>query len=155
MLLEAETNKYCPGGYDIGAMSNLITWVLNFFLSVCVEYVVCDESLKNWYKKSQNFSKYPEFCIDWHRKMAGKMSYNFAKLGPFLNGIRNPKNIRNIRNFENAKCHKHPTPTPSQRRTVCIYCTLTQEGGRVEPERKLEGQQFIKLGRKYQQQHCK
>jgi hypothetical protein len=31
MLLEAETNKYCPGGYDIGAISNLITWVLNFF----------------------------------------------------------------------------------------------------------------------------
>jgi hypothetical protein len=30
-LLEAETNKYCPGGYDIGAISNLITWVLNFF----------------------------------------------------------------------------------------------------------------------------
>jgi hypothetical protein len=29
--LEAETNKYCPGGYDIGAISNLITWVLNFF----------------------------------------------------------------------------------------------------------------------------
>jgi hypothetical protein len=34
MLLEAETNKYCPGGYDFGAISNLITWVLKFFLSV-------------------------------------------------------------------------------------------------------------------------
>ncbi len=33
MLLEAETNKYYPGGNDIGAISNLITWVLNFFLS--------------------------------------------------------------------------------------------------------------------------
>ncbi len=33
MLLEAESNKYCPGGNDIGAISNLITWVLNFFLS--------------------------------------------------------------------------------------------------------------------------
>jgi hypothetical protein len=33
MLLEAETNKYCPGGNDLGAISNLITWVLNFFLS--------------------------------------------------------------------------------------------------------------------------
>jgi hypothetical protein len=38
MLLEAETNKYCPGGYDIGAISNLITWVLNFFLSVFHRY---------------------------------------------------------------------------------------------------------------------
>jgi hypothetical protein len=37
-LLEAETNKYCPGGYDIGAISNLITWVLNFFLSVADRY---------------------------------------------------------------------------------------------------------------------
>ena len=34
MLLEAETNKYCPGGNDFGAISNLITWVLDFFLSV-------------------------------------------------------------------------------------------------------------------------
>jgi hypothetical protein len=34
-LLEAETNKYCPGGYDIGAISNLITWVLNFFFVYC------------------------------------------------------------------------------------------------------------------------
>jgi hypothetical protein len=33
--LEAETNKYCPGGNDTGAISNLITWVLNFFLSAC------------------------------------------------------------------------------------------------------------------------
>jgi hypothetical protein len=32
--VEAETNKYCPGGNDIGALSNLITWVLNFFFSV-------------------------------------------------------------------------------------------------------------------------
>jgi hypothetical protein len=39
MLLEAETNKYCPVGYDIGAISNLITWVLNFFLSVPPENV--------------------------------------------------------------------------------------------------------------------
>ncbi len=38
MLLEAETNKYCPGGYDIGAISNLITWVLIFFLSVYVAW---------------------------------------------------------------------------------------------------------------------
>jgi hypothetical protein len=38
MLLEAETNKYCPGGNDFGAISNLITWVLDFFLSVHVIY---------------------------------------------------------------------------------------------------------------------
>jgi hypothetical protein len=34
MLLEAETNKYCPGENDFGAISNLITWVLDFFFSV-------------------------------------------------------------------------------------------------------------------------
>jgi hypothetical protein len=38
MLLEAETNKYCPGGNDIGAISNLITWVLDFFLSAVVSF---------------------------------------------------------------------------------------------------------------------
>ncbi len=37
MLLEAETNKYCPDGNDFGAISNLITWVLNFFLSVSIQ----------------------------------------------------------------------------------------------------------------------
>jgi hypothetical protein len=37
MLLEAETNKYCPGGNDTGAISNLITWVLNFFFSVILD----------------------------------------------------------------------------------------------------------------------
>jgi hypothetical protein len=36
--LEVETNKYCPGGYDFGAISNLITWVLNFFLSAGKPY---------------------------------------------------------------------------------------------------------------------
>jgi hypothetical protein len=37
-LLEAETNKYCPGGNDIGAISNLITWVLDFFLSAFAQF---------------------------------------------------------------------------------------------------------------------
>jgi hypothetical protein len=42
MLLEAETNKYCPGGNDFGAISNLITWVLDFFLSVArISVVPC------------------------------------------------------------------------------------------------------------------
>jgi hypothetical protein len=40
MLLEAETNKYCPGGYDFGAISNLITWVLNFSLSVDLTFKI-------------------------------------------------------------------------------------------------------------------
>jgi hypothetical protein len=45
---------------------------------------------------------------------------------------------------------QHP-PSPSQPHTVCIYCTLIWGGGRVDPERRLEGQQFTKIerGRKY------
>jgi hypothetical protein len=42
--LEAETNKYCPGGNDIGAISNLITWVLNFFLSAYL--LLCFKALR-------------------------------------------------------------------------------------------------------------
>jgi hypothetical protein len=34
MLLEAEINKCCPSGNATGAISNLITWVPQFFLSV-------------------------------------------------------------------------------------------------------------------------
>jgi hypothetical protein len=34
MLLEAEiNNKYFTSGYEFGAISNLITWFLKFFLS--------------------------------------------------------------------------------------------------------------------------
>ncbi len=39
MLLEAETNKYCPGGNDMCAISNLITWVLNFFFE-CMRKII-------------------------------------------------------------------------------------------------------------------
>jgi hypothetical protein len=39
MLLEAETNKYCPGGNDFGAISNLITWVLNFFFDCGIDII--------------------------------------------------------------------------------------------------------------------
>jgi hypothetical protein len=68
--------------------------------------------------------------------------------------------------WSDTKCHKllqnmvpnrtlHSPPPPSHTLSIHIYCALTQEGGRVEPERMFEGQQFIKLGRIYQQQHCK
>ncbi len=55
MLLEAETNKYCPGGYDFGAISKLITWVLNFFLSaghvrpgIRIEMTLVMQVLMSW-----------------------------------------------------------------------------------------------------------
>ncbi len=48
MLLEAETNKYCPSGYDIGAISNLITWVLSFFLSACQSWASLDAPTRPW-----------------------------------------------------------------------------------------------------------
>jgi hypothetical protein len=41
MLLEAETNKYCPGGYDFGAISNLITWVLDFYFECGAGCIMC------------------------------------------------------------------------------------------------------------------
>ncbi len=43
---------------------------------------------------------------------------------------------------------QHPPP-PSQSHTVILYFD-TGKGGGVEPERRLEGQQFSKLGQKYQ-----
>jgi hypothetical protein len=38
-VVGGRTNKYCPGGYDFGAISNLITWVLNFFFE-CAYYLI-------------------------------------------------------------------------------------------------------------------
>jgi hypothetical protein len=45
--------------------------------------------------------------------------------------------------------------TPPLTHCICIYSTLIHTGkggseGRVKPERRGEGQQFTKLGRKYQ-----
>jgi hypothetical protein len=64
MLLEAETNKYCPGGYDFGAISNLITWVLNFFFE-------CGRA------------KFPLLCIISRRKKTFELApANFIKKKP-------------------------------------------------------------------------
>jgi hypothetical protein len=43
-----------------------------------------------------------------------------------------------------------PIPSPTKRLYTTIYLFTQEVGGRVEPERRLERQQFTKLGRKYQ-----
>jgi hypothetical protein len=47
---------------------------------------------------------------------------------------------------------QHPHPLPATHYLYKLYFdTGKGEGvGRVKPERRLEGQQFLKLGRKYQ-----
>ena len=54
----------------------------------------------------------------------------------------------------NAKCRHLKTLTCKEtlrRVFICLRIIIhTGKGGRVEPERRLEGQQFTKLGRKYQ-----
>jgi hypothetical protein len=45
---------------------------------------------------------------------------------------------------------QNPIPSPHYTLYTCIQYTYTdREGGTVEPERRLEGQQFTKLSRKY------
>ncbi len=41
---------------------------------------------------------------------------------------------------------QHPLPLPATHGQYILYM---EGGGRVEPERRLEGQQFPKVGRKY------
>ncbi len=47
---------------------------------------------------------------------------------------------------------QNPIPPPPRIRlySILIHTGKGVGGGRVEPERRLEGQQFTKLGRKYQ-----
>jgi hypothetical protein len=75
------------------------------------------------------------FCLEWSSNFVGSGSGQ----------------IQSIKLLQNMVSNRTPSPAPSQPRTICIYCTLTQgrEGG-VEQERRLEGQQFTMLGRKYQ-----
>jgi hypothetical protein len=46
---------------------------------------------------------------------------------------------------------QNPMYSPPPPHTVYVYTYLPGKGGRFESERRLEGQQFTKLGRKYQQ----
>jgi hypothetical protein len=60
------------------------------------------------------------------------------------------KKIDLQRDFAAGVYLKTPYPTLQ---TVYVYTSIliqTGKGGRVEPERRLEGQKFTKLGRKYQ-----
>ncbi len=55
--------------------------------------------------------------------------------------------------FSEAQNPIPPPPLLTHCMTVRVYCTVysdRKEGRGVEPERRLEGQQFTKLGRKYQ-----
>ncbi len=81
------------------------------------------------------------FCLGWSSNFVGSESGQIQSFNLLQNMVSN-------------RTQYHPTSIPA-RHFLYIYCTLTQGrgegGGRVEPERRLEGQQFTKLGRKYKQ----
>jgi hypothetical protein len=80
------------------------------------------------------------FCLGW--------SSNFV--GPESGQKQSVKLLQN----KASNRTQHPPPPPSH--TLSVYCILYFDigkggkGGRVEPERRLEVQQFTKLGPKYQ-----
>ncbi len=77
------------------------------------------------------------FCLGWSSNFLGSKSGRYRVLN--FSRIWSPTGLNT------------PRPLPATHRPY-TYCTLTQgrERGGVEPERKLKGQQFTKLGRKYQ-----
>ncbi len=89
----------------------------------------------------------------------GTLRHVFICLGPppLLGFVWGGKAILQILNLViyrmlNACRIWSPTGLHTLKRTVCINCTFTQGRGgcRVEPERRLKGQEFKKLGQKYQ-----
>ncbi len=77
------------------------------------------------------------FCMGW--------SSNF--LGSESGQIQRVKLLQNVV----SKTTQNPPPAPFQPHTVCKILNFdTEKGGGGEPERMLVGQQFTKLGRKYQ-----
>ncbi len=73
------------------------------------------------------------FCLGW--------SSNFS--------CSESGQIQGVKLLQNMVSKRDSIPTtPFQAHTVSIYCTLTQGGGGIEPERRLEWQQFTKLGQK-------
>jgi hypothetical protein len=78
------------------------------------------------------------FCLEWSSNFVGSESGQ----------------IQNVKLLQNMVSNRtqHPPPPPSH--TLPVWTVLWhrkgEKGGRVEPERRLEGQQFTKLGRKYQ-----
>jgi len=85
MLLEAETNKYCPGGYDIGAISNLITWVLNFFLSVGLAAEFHSEKIPRIYSEQLPLFRGRKCSFQGIPKF---MEESIPKLGTIGNGMK-------------------------------------------------------------------
>ncbi len=75
------------------------------------------------------------FCLGWCSNFVGSESGQ----------------IQSVKLLQNMVRVSNRTPPPPLH-TVYVYTVylFTRGGGRVEPERRLEGQQVTKLGRKYQ-----
>jgi hypothetical protein len=72
-------------------------------------------------------------------------------LGWFSNFVGSEScHIQSIKLLQNMVSNRTQHPQPPSSHTLSVYTVLWHREGRVAPERRLEGQQFTKLGRKYQ-----
>jgi hypothetical protein len=76
------------------------------------------------------------FCLGWSSNFVGSESGQ----------------IQSVKLLQDMVSKKTQHPPPPKPQTAFIYCNFKRGkgGGGVEPERRLEEQQFTKLGRKYQ-----
>jgi hypothetical protein len=72
MLLEAETNKYCPGGYDIGAISFLILYFINT-VTVTIRYLQWLQPIIIIFKKHESLISnvhQTHIFMEWRRQLS-------------------------------------------------------------------------------------
>jgi hypothetical protein len=114
--------------------------------------------LFTWLKKSfpcWTSEKTPDFSLFLHAMQLARCYWSERRYMRLTKGNAKCRHLKKLTYKETLRqvfiFLRPRTPSAPLTRCTCIQYTYShREGGRIELERRLEGQQFTKLGRKYQ-----